>query len=73
LGAGYLAFIDPQSFLSVSGIFASVLSVLVGVSLATIAVLSTPFQAAVGSNMTRDYENRLNKSTEVEEVRLSIG
>jgi hypothetical protein len=73
LGAGYLAFIDPQSFLSVSGIFASVLSVLVGVSLATIAVLSTPFQAAVGSNMTRDYETRLKKSIEVEEVRLSIG
>jgi len=71
--AGYIAFIDPRSFLNVSGIFALVLSVLVGVSLAIIAVLSTPFQANLGTNQPRDFEKRLNKELEVEEVRLSIG
>lgn len=73
LFAGYIAFINPWSFLEVSGIFTSVLSVLVGVSLAIVAVLSTPFQANAGPNQSRDFERRLNKAIEIEEVKLSIG
>lgn len=71
--AGFVAYSDPNSFLKVSGILASVLSVLVGVSLAIIAVLSTPFQANVLPGQTRDDTKRLNASVASEEVMLTIG
>lgn len=52
LVAGYFAYCDPQKFAGVVDLLATIISILVGVSLAVIAVLNSPF--SVSSKHTRD-------------------
>jgi len=59
--AGYFAFLDAQKVGSTVDLLATIISILIGVSLAVIAVLSTPFSVAEKNAIDGEEASRLTK------------
>lgn len=71
--AGYFAFSDPKQFSSVVDLLATVISVLIGVSLAVIAVLSSPFSIAHEKTKDSDEAVRMKNLVKKDDEILADG
>ncbi|MEP5170942.1 MAG: hypothetical protein ABJQ23_14930 [Shimia thalassica] len=71
--AGYFAFCDAEKFASVVDLLATIISILIGVSLAVIAVLSSPFSTAPEKFKDSDEASRITKLVKQDDETLADG
>jgi len=71
--AGYFAFCDAEKFSNVVDLLATIISILIGVSLAVIAVLSSPFSVSQNSAKDSDEASRMTKLVKQDDDDIANG
>lgn len=71
--AGYFALCDPERFAGVVELLATIISILIGVSLAVIAVLNSPFSVSEGNAKDRDEASRMTKLVKRDDDNIATG
>lgn len=72
-GAGGLAMADPLRFSGVIDLLATIISILVGVSLAVIAVLVSPFSVSNANTKDEEEAERMTRLVEIDDINLAAG
>lgn len=73
LSAGYVAYGDAAKFASVVDLLATIISILIGVSLAVIAVLTSPFSVSDRAVADIDEADRMTKLVKNDDETLARG
>lgn len=73
VSAGYFAFCDPEKFSGVVDLLATIISILIGVSLAVIAVLSSPFSVSQDNAKDSDEASRMTKLLKQDDEDIANG
>ena len=71
--AGRAAYVDAESFASVVELLATIISILIGVSLAVIAVLTSPFSVSENVVFDEDEAKRMTKVIKNDDEVLATG
>lgn len=71
--AGYSAYLDPEKFAGVVDLLATIISILIGVSLAVIAVLTSPFSVSERAANDNDEAGRMTRLVKKDEETLASG
>ncbi|AII88155.1 hypothetical protein [Planktomarina temperata] len=71
--AGYFAFCDAEKFAGVIDLLATIVSILIGVSLAVIAVLSSPFSVTQDNAKDSDEASRMTKLVKQDDEDMALG
>lgn len=71
--AGYMAYGDPEKFAASVDLLATIISILIGVSLAVIAVLSSPFSVSENSVSDVDEASRMTRIVKKDDETLASG
>jgi hypothetical protein len=71
--AGLAAYEDPEKFAAIVDLLATIISILVGVSLAVIAVLTSPFAVSECTVTDKDEAARITKLANKEDATLASG
>lgn len=71
--AGYMAFEDAEKFAEVVELLATIISILIGVSLAVIAVLISPFSVSSSTISEKDEAARISKLIKSDDETLARG
>lgn len=73
VAAGFYAYADPAKFMGVVDLLATIISILVGVSLAVIAVLTSPFTVSQDFSEDREETRRVDKLVANDDEALASG
>jgi hypothetical protein len=71
--AGNAAYVEPQRFAVIVGLLATIISILIGVYLAVIAVLTSPFSVSQYAVTDKDEAMRVSKLANKEDAQLASG
>ena len=71
--AGYAAYGDPEKFATIVDLLATIISILIGVSLAVIAVLCSPFSVSSDAAADTDEAARMTKLVTNDDETLASG
>lgn len=71
--AGYVAYDDAAKFAEIVDLLATIISILIGVSLAVIAVLTSPFSVAESAAADEDEAARMTKLVKKDDETLASG
>ncbi len=71
--AGYVAYGDAAKFASIVDLLATIISILIGVSLAVIAVLTSPFSVSEKAAADADEAARITKLVQKDDETLASG
>lgn len=71
--AAYMAYADAEKFASIVDLLATIISILIGVSLAVIAVLTSPFSVSESSVTDKDEATRVTKLVKGNDEILASG
>ncbi|MFK8035534.1 MAG: hypothetical protein AB8B94_15460 [Hyphomicrobiales bacterium] len=71
--AGYVAYGDPEKFAAIVDLLATIISILIGVSLAVIAVLTSPFSVSEETVADEDEAVRMTRLVKKDDETLASG
>lgn len=71
--ASYVAYADAEKFAAIVDLLATIISILIGVSLAVIAVLTSPFSVSENAVADADEANRVTKLAKKDDETLASG
>jgi hypothetical protein len=71
--AGYVAYGDAERFAAIVDLLATIISILIGVSLAVIAVLTSPFSVSQNAVADVDQADRMTKLVKRDDETLANG
>lgn len=71
--SGYLAFQDAEKFAAIVDLLATIISILIGVSLAVIAVLTSPFSVSDQAASDEEEASRMTKIVKNDDAILASG
>lgn len=71
--AGYVAYGDAEKFAAIVDLLATIISILIGVSLAVIAVLTSPFSVSENAVTDADEATRMTKIVKRDDETLASG
>ena len=71
--AGYVAYDDAEKFAAIVDLLATIISILIGVSLAVFAVLTSPFSVSVSAVTDEDEAARVTKLVKKDDETLASG
>lgn len=71
--AGYIAYGDPEKFAAIVDLLATIISILIGVSLAVIAVLTSPFSVSEETVTDEDEAARMTRLVKKDDETLASG
>ena len=71
--AGYIAYDDAEKFATIVDLLATIISILIGVSLAVIAVLTSPFSVSANAVADDDEAARMTKLVKKDDETLASG